>query len=513
MKKNIRLAMADAILIVLVSLFTIWIKPGNTGYYIDSYEYGFALFIGVWIMVSIIFNKFKVKKSTKLKKLNKQIIFSNFIILSLITILMYTFRSLNYSRFIVLGTVGLATLAELLFINLVYYFRKTRPINGFSTTPEGKYYNNQLIMEPPRKINGNEVLVDLDEVPENKGLDDTLVNEFGEDIYSFIIKHIDLENPHNLLIATTTRFNIAKQADHFYKSIINLKRINDIRYLNKFFEAVNYKLPNGGLFIDYVETKEQRKQRLLKKYFPGFNYLFYVFDFILKRVFPKFSLTKGIYFFLTRGQNRVLTKAETYGRLYSCGFELVGEQVINRNLYFIARKVKAPVYDANPTYGPIVKLKRIGKEGKIIQVYKLRTMHPYAEYLQEYVYNNNRLKEGGKFQEDFRISNLGKIFRKLWLDEFPMIINLLKGDIKLVGVRPLSKHYFSLYDDELQQKRIHFKPGLVPPFYADMPKTLEEIMESEKNYLKAYEKKPFATDVKYFSKAFYNILFRQARSS
>ena len=40
----------------------------------------------------------------------------------------------------------------------------------------------------------------------------------------------------------------------------------------------------------------------------------------------------------------------------------------------------------NPTYGPFVKLKRVGREGQLIKVYKLRTMHPYAEYLQEYVY-------------------------------------------------------------------------------------------------------------------------------
>jgi len=48
--------------------------------------------------------------------------------------------------------------------------------------------------------------------------------------------------------------------------------------------------------------------------------------------------------------------------------------------------------------------------------------------------------------------------------------------------------------------------------YVDRPKTLEEIMESEMRYLEAYEKHPFITDVKYFFKAFYNIIFRHARS-
>ena len=93
-----------------------------------------------------------------------------------------------------------------------------------------------------------------------------------------------------------------------------------------------------------------------------------------------------------------------------------------------------------------------------------------------------------------------------------MILNMLKGEMKLIGVRPLSSHYFNLYTDELKEKRIRYKPGLIPPFYADMPTTLEEIMESEHKYLDAYEKSPFMTDLRYFTKAWYNILFKRARS-
>ena len=103
--------------------------------------------------------------------------------------------------------------------------------------------------------------------------------------------------------------------------------------------------------------------------------------------------------------------------------------------------------------------------------------------------------------------------RKFWLDELPMIINLLKGDMKIVGVRPLSKQYFNLYSDEMKEKRLRYKPGLVPPFYVDMPKTLEEIMESENRYLDAYSKNPVWVDIRYFFMAFYNIIFRRARSN
>jgi lipopolysaccharide/colanic/teichoic acid biosynthesis glycosyltransferase len=84
--------------------------------------------------------------------------------------------------------------------------------------------------------------------------------------------------------------------------------------------------------------------------------------------------------------------------------------------------------------------------------------------------------------------------------------------MKLVGVRPLSKQYFELYNEELQKRRIKYKPGLIPPFYADMPSNLDEIQLSETRYLDSYEKHPFLTDFRYFWKSWWNILFRNARS-
>jgi len=156
--------------------------------------------------------------------------------------------------------------------------------------------------------------------------------------------------------------------------------------------------------------------------------------------------------------------------------------------------------------------KRIGKNGNTIFVYKFRTMHPYSEYVQKHIYELNQLDEGGKFKNDFRVTFFGRFLRKFWIDELPMFWNLLKGQVKLVGVRPLSEQYLSLYTEEVRQKRIKFKPGIIPPFYVDMPKTIDEIMASEMRYIAAYEKKPFFTDVSYFYTAIYNIIFKKARS-
>ena len=202
-----------------------------------------------------------------------------------------------------------------------------------------------------------------------------------------------------------------------------------------------------------------------------------------------------------------------YGRLYYCGFVIIGEKKIGDQLFFVARRKQEPNPRKKRRYGPVIQLKRIGKNGRVFKFYKMRTMYPYSEFLQAYIYEHNKLQEGGKFSHDIRISTLGKFFRRFWIDELPMILNFLKGDMKLVGVRPISQHYFSLYSKELQEKRIQFKPGLLPPFYADMPKTLEEIESSEMRYLQMCEKKGvLITDIIYLWKIFVNIVFKKARS-
>jgi lipopolysaccharide/colanic/teichoic acid biosynthesis glycosyltransferase len=157
-------------------------------------------------------------------------------------------------------------------------------------------------------------------------------------------------------------------------------------------------------------------------------------------------------------------------------------------------------------------LKRIGFNGELITVYKFRTMFPYSEFVQKYIYDKNRLKEGGKFKDDFRITGWGKFMRANWLDELPMIYNWIKGDLQLFGVRPLSRQYLSLYTDELRNLRTKMLPGLIPPYYADIPKTLEEIIESEHRYIQSYLQAPLMTQLKYLWRSSINILFKGARS-
>lgn len=345
---------------------------------------------------------------------------------------------------------------------------------------------------------------------QNLSKEDFIKVKIGETAYKKVVE-ASINERSCQLISSSTHLSLHSLEEGWGK-IINLERLNNIRYLNKFLESISSKLIYGGEFIGRFEEYNDRKTRLLLPHPKPVKYLVHSGDILLNRVVPKFPISKKIYFKITRGKARVLSKAEAYGRLYSCGFEITEEYEVEGESYFVAKKIKEPAFDKTPSYGPLIKLRRVGKNGKLIKVFKLRTMHPFSEYLQDYVFQKNELQVGGKFKDDFRISKEGKIFRKFWIDELPMFINFFKGEMKLIGVRPLSKQYFGLYPEELQKKRTKVKPGLLPPFYADMPKTLEDIIASELKYLDAYEKAPLKTDLTYFWLTFKNIVLKGARS-
>jgi lipopolysaccharide/colanic/teichoic acid biosynthesis glycosyltransferase len=504
--KTTLLALIDIFGVILIFSAFIFSRPGTFISVFNNYYISFLLFLSIWLIVSFATDKYNIFSQAKLLLSVKQIIISNLLIMGIATTLMFLIRIDYFSRTVVFGTILVSTIFELIWA-AVYFSIHTAMLTPSETISQFVPYKGSFLRRSRSKQ-----ISELRFKPEIKTREEAILVEVSKEAFDFIFEYARIESPKTLVINTSSRFNIDTRLESKFESIVNLKRINDIRYLNKFFESANAKLPIGGIFIDFVESKNLRKKRILKKYPPIINYMVYTMDFIIKRVFPKFILTKGIYFFLTRGQNRVLTKAETFGRIYSCGFEVIDEKMINNNLFFVTRKTGEPHFPENPSYGPVVALERIGYKGKMIKVYKLRTMHPYAEYLQEYIYNKEGLQEGGKFKSDFRIATIGKILRTFWLDELPMLYNLFKGDMKLVGVRPLSPHYFSLYTKEHQERRINYKPGLIPPFYADYPKTLEEIMASEIRYMNAYDKHPFRTDFVYFFKAVFNIVFKRYRS-
>lgn len=340
-----------------------------------------------------------------------------------------------------------------------------------------------------------------------------IIEEANEAVFEFLNRHVDVESKETLVISTTNEFNIHNKMGA-YKSIINLSRVNNIRYINKFFEKVNGSLSNGNIFICCFETIAARRERRRLGNIPVISSVYFFVEFIFLRVFPKIWGLKKIYFAITKGNNRLISKAELMGRLVSCGFEIMSSESFAGLMYVVSRREKNPAYNMNVSYGPMFKTQRLGKNGKLIGVYKFRTMHPYAEYLQDYILKLSGYAASGKPANDFRLTPWGGFLRKYWIDELPQLINVCKGEMKLVGVRPVTPRYFEDIPDDLKELRLKQKPGCIPPYvFLNRKSTVEEVLQAEREYLTEKAKHPYFTDTRYFFKALFNIIFRGRRSA
>ncbi len=90
---------------------------------------------------------------------------------------------------------------------------------------------------------------------------------------------------------------------------------------------------------------------------------------------------------------------------------------------------------------------RPGKNGRIFKIIKFKTM------------NDRTDKNGDLMDDEYRLTYIGKFIRKTSIDEIPQLINVLKGDMSLIGPRPLLVEYLSLYNEQ-QRLRQEVKPGI-----------------------------------------------------
>jgi lipopolysaccharide/colanic/teichoic acid biosynthesis glycosyltransferase len=116
---------------------------------------------------------------------------------------------------------------------------------------------------------------------------------------------------------------------------------------------------------------------------------------------------------------------------------------------------------------------RVGQMNRRFKLYKFRTMIPDA----------SKKGAGITSANDNRITPIGKFLRRYKLDEFPQLINVVIGDMNLVGPRPEDPRYVALYSEE-QRKILHFKPGMTSP--ASLQYSNEERLLTGDNFLDVY---------------------------
>jgi lipopolysaccharide/colanic/teichoic acid biosynthesis glycosyltransferase len=263
----------------------------------------------------------------------------------------------------------------------------------------------------------------------------------------------------------------------------------------------------------------------LKRRYKGLLFwLIFIPHFIWYRAIPKIPFLEMLYFTpifswldkihlsAVKKRNRALAKAEVWGRLSFWGMKVLAESKGDDELYIIAQRVSQPVQNKIPSFYMIAALEKVGLDGEIIRTHKIRTMFPFSEFLQKRIFEDHGLAATGKFADDFRLTEYGRFLRKYWLDELPQILDWLRGDVKLVGMRATSPHFLSLYPQKLYDLYIQIKPGLIPPIFDENTNGFDQIVEVELTYLQSYWEKPIRTDIRYFMQTFTDIVFRGIRS-
>ena len=161
---------------------------------------------------------------------------------------------------------------------------------------------------------------------------------------------------------------------------------------------------------------------------------------------------------------------------------------------------------------------RVGKNNKIFKLYKFRTMEVSAEedfhkshYLDlakgKNVEPNNSPLEPIRIENDDRITSLGAFLRKTSLDELPNILNVLKGEMSLVGPRPLVGYEANLYG-KYNSKRNSVLPGVtgLAQVQGRLDLSLQERLYWDLKYI---ENNSFAEDIKIIFKTFLSVLTKK----
>lgn len=160
--------------------------------------------------------------------------------------------------------------------------------------------------------------------------------------------------------------------------------------------------------------------------------------------------------------------------------------------------------------GPVIFAhKRIGKNGKEFKMYKFRSMYENAEEMIENFNEEQKREwqENFKLENDPRITKVGSFLRKTSLDELPQIINIIKGDLSIIGPRPVIGEELEKYGKN-KEKFLSITPGLTGYWQANgrSNTTYEERMQMELYYI---DNQSLILDIKIFFKTIVSVLKKE----
>ncbi len=247
----------------------------------------------------------------------------------------------------------------------------------------------------------------------------------------------------------------------------------------------------------YIGSKARDVGRLIN-WFLSMGVIVHIMTDVFVHEVPNVRIDKvGDSTCITSTISPITTGQKLIKRIFDIVISLIG--IFITAILFI---IFAPIiYIQSP--GPVIFSQiRVGLNGRHFKMYKFRTMYPDAEEHKKELLKENEMKgQMFKIENDPRIIPIGRFMRRMSIDEFPQFINVLKGDMSLVGTRPPTLDEFERYKPH-HMSRLAMKPGLTGLWQVSGRSEItdfEKVVALDTRYITNYS---FGLDVEIFIKTF-----------
>ena len=197
---------------------------------------------------------------------------------------------------------------------------------------------------------------------------------------------------------------------------------------------------------------------------------------------------------------------------------LICKEIMDRGIALLAIIFSAPVWItafiavklASPNGPALFRQSRAGKYGKPFDVWKIRTMHPDAEAQLDKIKAEKGNQMTGpvfKLDHDPRVFKIGSFLRKTSIDELPQLVNVLKGEMSLVGPRPLPMYEVKDFDKMAYRRRLSVKPGITCTWQAGGRNSITNFEDWVKMDLEYIDNWSLWLDIKILVKTIPAVLF------
>ncbi len=252
----------NTLIALAVYSFSAWFHEGNFIYSFTRFIKPGLIFYTLHIFISLANRKYEYDEVRyTYTQFNRIYLHTWMLSTGLSLLILVTFQIDWISRQVLLTNIFGLIIAEFIFITIIGIFRKSVPVRDPDEIDTAGVVDIAALYPATSR-----------EDPEKQKKQALkIIQRAGAELKSLISQYIHLDTDNTLVLNTDTIDDILAAPFDFYHNVVNIHKINNIRYINKFLEAANSRLPTDGMIMVNAETKDQRKERIMDKYPPLLN--------------------------------------------------------------------------------------------------------------------------------------------------------------------------------------------------------------------------------------------------